>query len=130
MYSTLTFTLIALSSPKRTTTKVLSLIIYLNNPASCDYFAAFIMNQQQPSRYVAKHAFQGNVAQSQLSFPSGAIIVARPNQEGAWWWGNCNGREGWFPPGYVAMAPAAVSTPMPAGAGSGMPGVLPVSTRK
>lgn len=81
------------------------------------------MNQQQPSRYVAKHSFQGNVAQSQLSFPSGAIIVARPNQEGAWWWGNCNGREGWFPPGYVAMAPAAVGTPMSAGAGSGMSGV-------
>merc|ERR1719253_651054 len=53
--------------------------------------------------YQAKHAFAGQAAQSQLSFSSGARIIAAPNQSGAWWWGNCNGKDGWFPPAYVAM---------------------------
>ena len=59
--------------------------------------------------YVAKHPFQGNPAQSQLTFPKGATIAARAGQEGkAWWWGSYQGREGWFPPAYVApMSPAA-----------------------
>ena len=34
-------------------------------------------------------------------------MVAKPGQTGAWWWGSCNGRDGWFPPTYVAPAPAA-----------------------
>lgn len=65
-----------------------------------------MMNQQPNAiQYLAKHPFQGNVAQSQLSFQPGAVIVARPNQDGAWWWGSCNGKEGWFPPTYVSVAP-------------------------
>ena len=63
----------------------------------------------QPNQYVAKHPFQGDVRQSQLSFPKGAVISAKPNQEGAWWWGACSGKEGWFPPTYVA--PMAQSPP-------------------
>lgn len=61
-------------------------------------------------RYFTKHPFQGDVRQSQLTFPKGALITAKPNQTGAWWWGSCNGKEGWFPPAYVtsqAAAPAA-----------------------
>jgi SH3 domain len=84
------------------------------------------MNQQQAARYVAKHAFQGNVAQSQLSFPAGAIIIARPNQDGAWWWGSCNGREGWFPPTYVGPAQGGapiIASGTAAGIG-GMPGAM------
>lgn len=50
--------------------------------------------------YLTKHAFQGDVRQSQLSFPAGATIIAKPNQTGAWWWGGFNGKEGWFPPAY------------------------------
>ena len=45
----------------------------------------------QKAIYTAKHAFNGQRAQNQLSFPIGARIVAAPNQLGAWWWGNCNG---------------------------------------
>ena len=60
--------------------------------------------------FVAKHAFQGQAAQSQLTFPQGAKISAKAGQEGkAWWWGSYNGREGWFPPAYVA--PAAAPAP-------------------
>ena len=52
--------------------------------------------------YLAKHAFAGQAAQSQLTFPKGAVLTAKPGQEGsAWWWGSYNGREGWFPPAYV-----------------------------
>ena len=60
------------------------------------------------SKYVAKYAFNGNPAQNQLSFPVGATIVARDGQDGKpWFWGNYMGRDGWFPPTYVAkMAPA------------------------
>ena len=63
----------------------------------------------QPTQYVAKHPFQGDMRQSQLSFPKGAVISAKPNQEGAWWWGAVNGKEGWFPPTYVS--PMAQSPP-------------------
>ena len=52
--------------------------------------------------FVAKHAFQGDPRQSQLSFPPGATILAKPQQEGAWWWGSFQGKEGWFPPAYVS----------------------------
>jgi hypothetical protein len=55
----------------------------------------------QPAQYVSKHLFQGDPRQSQLSFPPGATILAKPNQEGAWWWGSYNNKEGWFPPTYV-----------------------------
>lgn len=69
----------------------------------------------QPITYVAKHPYQGEVRQSQLSFPKGATITAKPNQEGAWWWGSCNGKEGWFPPAYVtAMGPSPQQQPAPA----------------
>jgi hypothetical protein len=60
--------------------------------------------------YVTKHAFTGSVAQSQLSFQKGAVITSKPGQEGnAWWWGSCNGREGWFPPAYVTVQQQATS---------------------
>ena len=55
--------------------------------------------------YTAKHPFQGNALQSQLSFPTGALITAKNGQEGqTWWWGNYNGTDGWFPPTYVSKA--------------------------
>lgn len=57
----------------------------------------------QTVRYVAKHPFSGDVRQSQLSFTKGSVIVAKPNQSGAWWWGSFNGKEGWFPPAYVTQ---------------------------
>lgn len=57
----------------------------------------------QTVRYLAKHPFQGDVRQSQLSFAKGAVIIAKPNQTGAWWWGSYNGKEGWFPPAYVTQ---------------------------
>lgn len=64
------------------------------------------------SMYVSKHAFAGNLAQSQLTFPAGATIAARTGQEGkAWWWGSYQGREGWFPPAYVTPASAGVASP-------------------
>ena len=57
--------------------------------------------------FVAKHAFAGQAAQAQLTFPKGAVLIAKPGQEGsAWWWGSCNGREGWFPPAYVTAQQA------------------------
>ena len=59
----------------------------------------------QPAQYLAKHPFQGDPRQSQLSFPAGAPILAKPGQDGAWWWGSCQGKEGWFPPSYVTPAP-------------------------
>ena len=49
------------------------------------------MNNQK-AIYQAKHAFNGNSSQSQLSFVAGARIVAAQNQLGQWWWGNCNGK--------------------------------------
>jgi hypothetical protein len=62
----------------------------------------------QPINYVAKHPFQGDVRQSQLTFPKGATLVAKTGQDGSWWWGSFQGKEGWFPPAYVApMGPAA-----------------------
>jgi hypothetical protein len=64
--------------------------------------------QQQPIQYVSKHSFQGDVRQAQLSFGPGTVITAKPGQEGAWWWGSCNGKEGWFPPTYVAPNVAPV----------------------
>ena len=42
--------------------------------------------------YRAKHPFQGSAAQSQLSFRAGANVSAAPGQNGAWWWGNCDGK--------------------------------------
>jgi hypothetical protein len=69
----------------------------------------------QPLIYVAKHPFQGDARQSQLSFPKGATINAKANQTGAWWWGSYNGKEGWFPPTYVnPMAPPqGMTSPTP-----------------
>ena len=67
--------------------------------------------------YLAKHAFAGQAAQSQLTFPKGAVLTAKPGQEGsAWWWGSYNGREGWFPPAYVTpqAQPAVFSAAPPA----------------
>lgn len=62
----------------------------------------------QPVLYLAKHPFQGNALQSQLTFPKGATIASKSGQGGAWWWGSYNGKEGWFPPGYVtALGPSA-----------------------
>ena len=70
--------------------------------------------QSPAQQLIAKHAFQGDVRQSQLSFPAGAVIFAKPGQSGAWWWGSCQGREGWFPPTYVqAAAPQAVQQQPP-----------------
>mmetsp|Transcript_10240 Transcript_10240/g.19187 ORF Transcript_10240/g.19187 Transcript_10240/m.19187 type:complete len:195 (-) Transcript_10240:1290-1874(-) len=80
------------------------------------------------SRYVAKYPFNGNPAQAQLSFPVGAMIVARDGQEGKpWYWGNYMGRDGWFPPTYVTKmdsapppaAPAQTSVPVVASIGEG-----------
>jgi Variant SH3 domain len=71
-----------------------------------------------PIQYVSKHGFNGDPRQSQLSFAPGSVIMAKPNQEGAWWWGACQGKEGWFPPSYVA--PAAPPTIPVGGAAAGM----------
>ena len=46
--------------------------------------------------YQAKHAFNGNSSQSQLSFNAGARIIAAQNQLGQWWWGNCNGKVSFY----------------------------------
>ena len=64
------------------------------------------MSTPQPVPFISKHAFQGDVRQSQLSFGPGMTILAKPGQDGAWWWGSANGKEGWFPPAYVTPAPA------------------------
>jgi hypothetical protein len=56
---------------------------------------------QYPIQYVAKHAFQGDVRQAQLTFGPGTVIMANTGQSGAWWWGTAGGKEGWFPPSYV-----------------------------
>jgi Variant SH3 domain. len=65
------------------------------------------------SRYVAKYPFNGNPAQAQLSFPVGAIIVARDGQEGKpWYWGNYMGRDGWFPPTYVTKMGSVAAAPV------------------
>ena len=53
-------------------------------------------NNQQKAIYQAKHAFNGNSSQSQLSFVAGARIIAAQNQLGQWWWGNCNGQVSTF----------------------------------
>lgn len=72
--------------------------------------------------YMTKHAFQGDARQSQLTFPKGATINAKPNQEGAWWWGSCSGREGWFPPAYVTpMAPQPGAAAVPNAFGAAPP---------
>ena len=66
------------------------------------------------STYVAKHPFNGNAAQAQLSFPVGATIVASDGQEGKpWYWGNFMGKDGWFPPTYVSRVGSAASAPIP-----------------
>jgi len=66
--------------------------------------------------YSAKHPFTGDARQSQLSFQKGAVVTAKPNQQGAWWWGSCNGQEGWFPPSYVTAMPAQQPATMAFGA--------------
>jgi len=54
--------------------------------------------------YVAKYAYNGNLSASQLSFAVGDTIIAKGGQDSnQWWWGRCNGRDGWFPPAYVAL---------------------------
>lgn len=85
------------------------------------------------SKYVAKYAFNGNPAQNQLSFPVGATIIARDGQDGKpWYWGNYMGRDGWFPPTYVAKmaaptpaaaVPAPVARPMMSSNTVATPGV-------
>eukprot|EP01083_Nonionella_stella_P098039 275604_1 len=73
------------------------------------------------STYIAKYAFNGNAAQSQLTFPANASIVARDGQEGKpWYWGNYNGRDGWFPPNDVQKVNVAVT---PQGAGMQQGGI-------
>jgi hypothetical protein len=66
-------------------------------------------------QFVSKHAFQGDARQAQLSFGPGTVITAKGGQEGAWWWGSCNMKEGWFPPTYVgpSQAPAPQQGPPP-----------------
>jgi len=54
------------------------------------------MNNQNKAIYQAKHAFNGNSSQSQLSFTAGTRIIAAQNQLGQWWWGNCNGKVSLF----------------------------------
>ena len=63
-----------------------------------------------PSQFIARHAFQGDPRQSQLSFAPGTVIVAKPGQQGSWHWGSLanGGGEGWFPPSYVAPHSAPV----------------------
>ena len=73
-----------------------------------------------PIQYVSKHGFNGDPCQAQLSFAPGSVIMAKPNQEGAWWWGACQGKEGWFPPSYVAPAAAPAGVP-----GVGIGGMAP-----
>merc|ERR1712157_198104 len=58
--------------------------------------------------YIAKHTFQGQESQSQLSFTKGSIIICHPNNNNnpndAWWLGSCVGNSnklGWFPSSYV-----------------------------
>jgi hypothetical protein len=79
------------------------------------------------SKYVAKYAFNGNPAQNQLSFPVNAQIIARDGQDGKpWYWGNYLGKDGWFPPTYVAkmanapVAVAPVARPMTTAGGGSM----------
>jgi Variant SH3 domain len=73
-----------------------------------DRFDSFSASMQ---RYVAKHPFQGDARQAQLSFPQGTLITAKVGQSGAWWWGVANGVEGWFPPTYVTVAPQQQQQP-------------------
>jgi ferredoxin len=55
------------------------------------------------SKLIAMHTYHGTEA-SHLSFPVGAIIVAKPGQDGnLLWFGRCNNREGWFPPSYCRL---------------------------
>lgn len=79
------------------------------------------MAQQGIIIYMAKHAFTGDVRQSQLTFPKGATLNAKPNQSGAWWWGSYNGKEGWFPPAYVTALGGGAPTP------PGVAGAAPLS---
>ena len=66
------------------------------------------------SSYLAKYPFNGNPAQSQLSFPAGATIVARDGQDGKpWFWGNYMGKDGWFPPTYVTKILSNPAPPAP-----------------
>jgi SH3 domain len=49
----------------------------------------------------ALYQFQGDPAQSQLSFPAGAHIEAIPDdQQVSWWFGTYQNQRGWFPPSY------------------------------
>ena len=67
------------------------------------------------SSYLAKYPFNGNPAQSQLSFPAGATIIARDGQDGKpWFWGNYMGKDGWFPPTYVTKIGSNTAPPAPA----------------
>lgn len=66
---------------------------------------------QPPLPFVAKHAFQGDARQNQLSFAAGTTILAKPGQTGAWWWGSANGKDGWFPPTYVGPPPPLAGPP-------------------
>ena len=47
--------------------------------------------------HVATTTFEGNRAKGQLSFITGARILAHSNQRGAWWLGRCGKQTGWFP---------------------------------
>lgn len=69
------------------------------------------MSQPNPQQYISKHAFTGDVRQAQLSFAPNTIILAKPGQDGAWWWGSCHGKEGWFPPSYVSAAMPSSPSP-------------------
>jgi Variant SH3 domain len=60
----------------------------------------------------ALHAFHGNPAQKQISFPAGAEIEADRNRENnGWMAGSYRGQKGWFPVSYVSFFPP--QQPMP-----------------
>ena len=54
--------------------------------------------------HVARVTFEGNPLKGQLSFITGAVVLAHSNQRGPWWLGRSGGRTGWFPASAVVPA--------------------------
>ncbi|KAL7468226.1 hypothetical protein ACHAXS_008451 [Conticribra weissflogii] len=54
--------------------------------------------------HVAKVTFEGDPRKGQLSFITGAAVLAHSNQRGPWWLGRSGGRTGWFPASAVVPA--------------------------
>jgi len=54
--------------------------------------------------HVAKVTFEGDPSKGQLSFITGAAVLAHSNQRGPWWLGRSGGRTGWFPASAVVPA--------------------------